>query len=221
MALMVYFVLFLALTGYSSALYCICKDGVGDQALQKAIDYACGAGADCTPISTNGGCFQPNTVKDHCNYAVNSYFQKKGQIQGSCDFAGAAITSPTAPTASSSCVFPTSPGTTGTGTSTTPSTTTPSTTPSTLTPPTSTGTGTGTGTGTSTGTGTGIGTGTGSTTGTGIGTGTGTTTGSPNVFGISPTSSTGTGSFNDNGGVQLKGTFVLLLSLVVASLWLA
>ncbi|KAF7809043.1 PLASMODESMATA CALLOSE-BINDING PROTEIN 4-like [Senna tora] len=95
--LLVYFVLLLALTGHSSGLYCVCKDGVGDQALQKALDYACGAGADCTPILQNGACFQPNTVKDHCSYAVNSYFQKKGQAQGSCDFAGAATTSQTAP----------------------------------------------------------------------------------------------------------------------------
>jgi hypothetical protein len=75
----------------------VCKDGVGDQNLQKAIDYACGAGADCTQIQQNGPCFQPNTIKDHCNYAVNSYFQKKGQAQGSCDFSGSAVTSPTPP----------------------------------------------------------------------------------------------------------------------------
>ncbi|TKY58940.1 PLASMODESMATA CALLOSE-BINDING PROTEIN 3 [Spatholobus suberectus] len=126
MALWVYFVLFLALTDHSSALYCLCKDGVGDQALQKAIDYACGAGADCTPIVQNGACYQPNTVKDHCNYAVNSYYQRKGNVQGSCDFAGAATTSQNPPTTSSGCVYPSSPsnaGTTPTGSpGTTPST---------------------------------------------------------------------------------------------------
>ncbi|KAI9111662.1 hypothetical protein K1719_017352 [Acacia pycnantha] len=52
-------------------------DDVGDQALQKALDYACQAGADCTPILQNGACYNPNSVKDHCSYAVNSYFQKK------------------------------------------------------------------------------------------------------------------------------------------------
>lgn len=78
-------------------LYCVCKDGVSDQILQKAIDYACGTGADCTPILQNGPCFQPNTVKDHCNYAVNSYYQRKGNVQGSCDFAGAAAPSQTPP----------------------------------------------------------------------------------------------------------------------------
>ncbi|CAL0324701.1 unnamed protein product [Lupinus luteus] len=57
--------------------YCLCKDGIGDQALQKAMNYACGVGADCTPIIQNGHCFQPNTVKDRCNYAVNNYFQER------------------------------------------------------------------------------------------------------------------------------------------------
>lgn len=209
MALLVYFLLFMALTGHSSALYCMCKDGLSDQVLQKAIDYACGAGADCTPILQNGPCFQPNTVKDHCNYAVNSYFQRKGQTQGSCDFAGAAAPSQTAPTSSSTCVFPSSPSNTGTGSTTTPTTTTPGTSPSTLTPTTPIGTTPGTGTTTGTGM------------GTGIGTGTGTGTGSPNVFGISPTSSTGTGFNDSNDGVaHLKGTNMLLLSLVL-TLWLA
>lgn len=88
------------------ALYCLCKDGVGNQALQSAIDYACGAGADCTPILLNGACYQPNTVKDHCNYAVNSYYQRKGNAQGTCDFAGAATTSPNPPgKCTSKCIY--------------------------------------------------------------------------------------------------------------------
>ncbi|KAL9276739.1 hypothetical protein ACSQ67_025752 [Phaseolus vulgaris] len=132
MALFLYLVLFLALTRHSSALYCLCKDGVGDQALQKAIDYACGAGADCTPILQNGACYNPNTVKDHCNYAVNSYYQRKGNAQGTCDFAGTAATSSNPPAASSGCVYPSSPSNAGT----TPSGgSPPGTTPSAGTPP--------------------------------------------------------------------------------------
>ncbi|KAK4598776.1 hypothetical protein RGQ29_016004 [Quercus rubra] len=160
MAVLVYLVLFLALTGYSSAAYCVCKDGLSDQALQKSLDYACGAGADCTPIVQNGACYSPNTVKNHCDYAVNSYYQKKSQAQGSCDFSGTATVSQTAPTGSSTtCVYPsssqtgttpttptgTTPTTTPTGTTptTTPTGTTPSTTtPSTTTPTTTTPTGT-------------------------------------------------------------------------------
>lgn len=63
---------------------------MSDAALQKTLDYACGAGADCNPIHQNGACYNPNTIRNHCNYAVNSYFQKKGQAQGSCDFSGTA-----------------------------------------------------------------------------------------------------------------------------------
>ncbi|KAI9111559.1 hypothetical protein K1719_017249 [Acacia pycnantha] len=152
MVLLVYIVLLLALTGHSSALYCVCKDGVGDQALQKALDYACGAGADCTPLLQNGACYNPNTLKDHCCYAVNSYFQKKGQAQGSCDFSGVATITQTAPASSSGCVYPSSASSSiGTGTSTTPTTspttgiigTTPSSTTTSTTPtPTSTTRGT-------------------------------------------------------------------------------
>ncbi|OIV94222.1 hypothetical protein TanjilG_09377 [Lupinus angustifolius] len=126
MALWVFSVLFLlALLVHSSALYCICQDGVGTQALQKAIDYACGNGADCTSIQQNGPCYLPNTVKDHCNYAVNSYYQMEVSSGGTCDFSGVATTSSTPPsTASSGCVYPSSSsnGTTGTSPSLTPPT---------------------------------------------------------------------------------------------------
>ncbi|KAL9682304.1 hypothetical protein QQ045_014099 [Rhodiola kirilowii] len=113
-------VLMLAVVRHSDAsVYCLCKDGVGQSALQKALDYACGAGADCSAIIQNGGCYNPNTVKNHCDYAVNSYFQRKGQATGSCDFNGAATTSSTVPTQPSGCTYQSTPG------STTPSTSTP------------------------------------------------------------------------------------------------
>ncbi|XP_022968524.1 PLASMODESMATA CALLOSE-BINDING PROTEIN 3 [Cucurbita maxima] len=135
MAVFVFLVFFLALTGQSYANYCLCRDGVSQQVLQKALDYACGAGADCSPILSNGACFQPNTVKDHCSYAVNSYFQRKGQVQGSCDFSGAATPSVSL-TASvpSGCVYPSNPSNAGTSPTTsggtTPGTTNPGMTPS-------------------------------------------------------------------------------------------
>ncbi|MFS7992870.1 putative X8 domain-containing protein [Helianthus anomalus] len=49
-------------------------------------------------ILPNAACFKPNTVKDHCdcNYAVNSYYQRKNQALGSCDFSGTATVRPTA-----------------------------------------------------------------------------------------------------------------------------
>ncbi|KAL2519283.1 PLASMODESMATA CALLOSE-BINDING PROTEIN 3 [Abeliophyllum distichum] len=117
-------VFLLAITGHSDASYCTCNDGLSTDVYQKNIDYACGAGADCSPITQNGPCFQPNTVKDHCNYAVNSYYQKKGQNPQSCNFLNTATVTQSAPTASSGCVYPSSPSNTGTGTAppTTPST---------------------------------------------------------------------------------------------------
>ncbi|KAF1872902.1 hypothetical protein Lal_00016007 [Lupinus albus] len=130
MARLVFFVLFLALyIGHSSASYCLCKDGVDENELQKVLEYACGYGADCGPIRPNGPCFEPNTVKDHCDYAVNSYYQNMQSAGGTCDFAGAATTSPTPPSKiSSGCVYSTSPGDSGTGT-TPPSSTIPDTSP--------------------------------------------------------------------------------------------
>ncbi|ESR53980.1 hypothetical protein CICLE_v10022230mg [Citrus x clementina] len=141
MAVLVLLALFLGFTGHSTANWCVCKDGVGDPVLQKALDYACGAGADCNPIHSNGPCYNPNTVKAHCSYAVNSYFQRKGQAQGSCDFSGSATVATTDPS-TAGCSYPSSASTSGTTSTTpvtgTPGTTTPTTTPSTTTPTTNT-----------------------------------------------------------------------------------
>ncbi|KAM7464455.1 hypothetical protein LguiA_032576 [Lonicera macranthoides] len=103
-------VFLLAMTHLSSGNYCICRDGLNDSVLQKNIDYACGAGADCTPILQNGACYNPNTVKDHCNFAVNSYYQRRSQAPGTCDFTATAIITQTVPNQSSGCVYPSSGG---------------------------------------------------------------------------------------------------------------
>ncbi|CAI9782449.1 unnamed protein product [Fraxinus pennsylvanica] len=92
-----------------AAYYCICNDGLGDTIYQKNIDYACGAGADCTSIMQNGPCFQPNTVENHCNFAVNSYYQRHGQVQGSCSFSNTATVVQDPPPAISECLHPSSP----------------------------------------------------------------------------------------------------------------
>ncbi|KAG1347807.1 hypothetical protein COCNU_06G016360 [Cocos nucifera] len=76
-------------------------------ALQKTLDYACGAGADCTPIQQTGTCYNPNTVLAHCSYAANSYYQRKGQQQQACDFAGTATVSASDPS-SAGCSYPAS-----------------------------------------------------------------------------------------------------------------
>ncbi|CAN8235999.1 unnamed protein product [Cochlearia groenlandica] len=124
----------------SNAAYCVCKEG-NEQVLQRAIDYACGAGADCTQIQQNGACFQPNTVKNHCDVAVNSYYQKKASSGATCDFNGAATISTSPPSSGTPSTGTPSTGTPSTGTPSTgtPSTGTPSTgTPSTGTPTTGT-----------------------------------------------------------------------------------
>ncbi|KAL6995085.1 PLASMODESMATA CALLOSE-BINDING PROTEIN 2 [Sarracenia purpurea var. burkii] len=121
--------LILAMVGHSSGTWCVCKDGLSDAALQKTLDYACGAGADCTSIHQNGGCYNPNTVRAHCSYAVNSFFQRKAQAQGTCDFAGTATLTASDPS-STGCAYPASASASSNNTtlSTTPSSTTPSTT---------------------------------------------------------------------------------------------
>ncbi|CAN4124581.1 unnamed protein product [Withania somnifera] len=165
-------ILLLAFTGYSSgANYCVCKDGVGDQVLQKNIDYACGNGADCTGILQNGPCYNPNTIKDHCSYAVNSYYQRKAATGASCDFSGSATLTATPPSSTNAACYQNTGGNTGGGTTT----------------PSAPGTTTNPGIGTGTGTGTGIGTGTGTNTGTGI---------NNPAFGMGPS---GNGGFTPDG----------------------
>ncbi|XP_021641482.2 PLASMODESMATA CALLOSE-BINDING PROTEIN 3 [Hevea brasiliensis] len=116
--------------------WCVARSDATNQALQTALDYACGTGADCSPIQSNGLCFLPNTIQAHASYAFDSYFQRKGMASGSCDFSGTATVARTDPSYGS-CVYPSSLSTAGGATtSTTPtSTTNPnSPTPSTVTP---------------------------------------------------------------------------------------
>ncbi|PIN20231.1 hypothetical protein CDL12_07079 [Handroanthus impetiginosus] len=130
MAYLVLMLLLLAMASRSCATWCVCKEGVSDSVLQKTLDYACGAGADCNPTHQNGPCFNPNTVRAHCNYAVNSYFQRNRQIPTACVFSGTA-TIVTSDPSTAGCMFPaTASGSTGTTTpgTTTPTTTTPTTT---------------------------------------------------------------------------------------------
>ncbi|KAI0516620.1 hypothetical protein KFK09_009297 [Dendrobium nobile] len=105
MEVMVLFLLLLAMPGGSGAAWCTCRPDANDPALQKTIDFACGAGADCNPILQNGACYNPNTVLAHCSYAANSYYQRNNQAQGACDFTGTATVTPTDPS-SNGCIYP-------------------------------------------------------------------------------------------------------------------
>jgi hypothetical protein len=88
----------------ADALFCVCKNDASPAAMQKAIDYACGKGADCTQIMPTGPCNNPSTIVAHCSYACNSYYQKN-PVQTSCDFAGAAILTSTDPS-TTTCKYP-------------------------------------------------------------------------------------------------------------------
>ncbi|KAK6128184.1 hypothetical protein DH2020_038073 [Rehmannia glutinosa] len=119
MAALVFMTLLLAMAAHSSATWCICKDGLSDTALQKTLDYACGAGADCNPTHQNGPCFNPNTVRAHCSYAVNSYFQRNRQQPTACDFSGTATVVTSDPSANG-CAYPATASATTTPVTTTP-----------------------------------------------------------------------------------------------------
>lgn len=96
-----FFFFFFILNVAEASNWCVARSDASNQALQTALDYACSAGADCTPILSDGLCYLPNTIQAHASYAFNSYFQRKAMAPGSCDFAGAANIAKTDPSTSS------------------------------------------------------------------------------------------------------------------------
>ncbi|CAO2826853.1 unnamed protein product [Amaranthus hypochondriacus] len=139
---LLFVLLILSMATHSNAAFCVCKQGISPGIMQKAIDYACGAGADCNPIRPNGQCYNPNSITTHCSYAVNSYFQRNAAKGATCDFNGAAMLTNADPSGGG-CSFSATSGTsTGNPTTTVPTTspTTPTSTPVTgVTPVTGTG----------------------------------------------------------------------------------
>ncbi|KAG8056114.1 hypothetical protein GUJ93_ZPchr0001g30228 [Zizania palustris] len=82
--------------GGGGGTWCVASQSASPTALQVALDYACGYGADCSPIQPGGSCFNPDTVHDHASYAFNSYYQKNPTAT-SCDFGGTATITNTDP----------------------------------------------------------------------------------------------------------------------------
>lgn len=78
-------------TPSGQSLWCVAKPTVPNSVLQQAMNYACGAGADCKSIQPNGLCFSPDTMVAHASFAFNSYWQKNKGIGGTCDFGGTAM----------------------------------------------------------------------------------------------------------------------------------
>ncbi|KAF8014277.1 hypothetical protein BT93_H0190 [Corymbia citriodora subsp. variegata] len=112
-----------AATSARAATWCVARSDASEQVLQSALDYACGAGADCTPIQSSGLCYLPNSVQAHASYAFNSFYLRKAMAPGSCDFSGTATVAASDPSYGS-CVYPSSLSTAG-GAGTTPTITSP------------------------------------------------------------------------------------------------
>lgn len=68
--------------------------------MQEALDYACGSGADCKSIQSNGSCYEPNTLLHHSSFAFNSYWQNTKSAGATCDFGGTAMLVTTDPSKS-------------------------------------------------------------------------------------------------------------------------
>lgn len=81
----------------AAATWCVARNDAPEDMLQKALDYACGAGADCGPIQESGRCFLPNTVHAHASYAFNSYYMHAILVTTACDFGGTATIAKTDP----------------------------------------------------------------------------------------------------------------------------
>ncbi|WOL15793.1 glucan endo-1,3-beta-glucosidase 3 isoform X1 [Canna indica] len=91
----------------SGQTWCVAKAGATDEALQLALDYACGlGGADCSAIQQTGSCYNPDTLQTHASYAFNSYYQKN-PVATSCDFGGSAMLVNVNPS-TGTCIFPSS-----------------------------------------------------------------------------------------------------------------
>ncbi|GAV90685.1 Glyco_hydro_17 domain-containing protein/X8 domain-containing protein [Cephalotus follicularis] len=73
-------------SGGSDRRWCVPGSDASDAALQANIDYVCSTGVDCKPIQEGGPCFNPNTVRSHASYAMNSYYQAFGRHDFDCDF---------------------------------------------------------------------------------------------------------------------------------------
>ena len=55
--------------------WCAAKTEASGQALQANMDYVCSQGVDCKSIQVGGACFDPNNVKSHASYVMNSYVE--------------------------------------------------------------------------------------------------------------------------------------------------
>ncbi|KAK1415560.1 hypothetical protein QVD17_31343 [Tagetes erecta] len=77
--------------------WCVPKPDATGAALQSNIDYVCSNGIDCRPIQAGGACFEPNNVRAHAAFVMNSFYQANGRNDYNCDFAHTGVISSTDP----------------------------------------------------------------------------------------------------------------------------
>nr|KYP57030.1 Glucan endo-1,3-beta-glucosidase 1 [Cajanus cajan] len=86
--------------------WCVAKIGANEEALQTALDSACGGGgADCAPIQPDGLCYIPNTLQAHASYAFNTFYQRNARAPDACLFSGTSTIAQTDPSYGS-CIYP-------------------------------------------------------------------------------------------------------------------
>ncbi|CAL4902299.1 unnamed protein product [Urochloa decumbens] len=106
--------LLLGMFAGSDAAFCVCKPGTPDAMMQKAIDYACSKGADCSQTTQGGPCYGNGNKVAVCSYICNSYFQSRSSMGATCDFGGVATLTSTDPS-SGTCKFASGPSSAGAG----------------------------------------------------------------------------------------------------------
>ncbi|XP_010484050.1 PREDICTED: major pollen allergen Ole e 10-like [Camelina sativa] len=75
----------------NKGVWCVANNKATDQQLQDTIDWCCsdaGGFRDCRPINPGGVCYEPNTLRDHASYVMNSYYQELGSTKKQCTFSG-------------------------------------------------------------------------------------------------------------------------------------
>ncbi|GFY98992.1 O-Glycosyl hydrolases family 17 protein [Actinidia rufa] len=93
------------ISGNSSSVFCIAKQGADATKLQNGLNWACGqAQVNCSAIQPGKQCYNPDTVQNHASFAYNDYYQKMHSAGGTCDFDGTATTTSVDPSYGS-CTF--------------------------------------------------------------------------------------------------------------------
>ncbi|XP_057493798.1 PLASMODESMATA CALLOSE-BINDING PROTEIN 5-like [Actinidia eriantha] len=92
--------------GIVTRTWCVANPFLGDDELQKAIDYYCnGQGVvDCRVIRPGGPCFLPNTVQEHASVVFDYYYKAHNGQSSFCPnhVAGLTIDNPS----HGSCIYP-------------------------------------------------------------------------------------------------------------------